>query len=361
MLLVICTVIFLVDYSGLLLHFHSKDYHKDFKYPLEDDIEPLMEQLRRGQEPSIAPINNHDYLIIKKARGKCLIDDDLHDKGIRLVYIVKSAMNHFKQRSIIRQTWGYEKRFSDVVIKTVFLLGSSDDNDLMQQIKDEYDEFQDIIQGDFIDSYYNNTLKTMMGLRWATEMCPHSKFYAFFDDDYYVSTRNMLRFLRNPVQYPAYLDQDIIHFDEMKKSNMRNLKQLIDFELPEDVKLYAGYVFHSRPQRHKFSKWYLTLEEYEFHLLPPYVTAGGYVLSKNALQDFYYGSYFVKRFRFDDVYMGLIAKKLTIEPFHCEEFHFYMKQPITAQNYRYVVASHGFSNPEVMERIWKKQKEFGNA
>jgi hypothetical protein len=27
-------------------------------------------------------------------------------------------------------------------------------------------------QGDFVDSYYNNTIKTMMGLRWAVETCP---------------------------------------------------------------------------------------------------------------------------------------------------------------------------------------------
>lgn len=32
-----------------------------------------------------------------------------------------------------------------------------------------------------------------------------SRFYVFVDDDYYVSTRNLLRFLRNPLNYPGYL------------------------------------------------------------------------------------------------------------------------------------------------------------
>ena len=32
-----------------------------------------------------------------------------------------------------------------------------------------------------------------------------SRFYMFVDDDYYVSTRNLLRFLRNPVNFPKYL------------------------------------------------------------------------------------------------------------------------------------------------------------
>jgi hypothetical protein len=32
-----------------------------------------------------------------------------------------------------------------------------------------------------------------------------SRFYMFVDDDYYVSSRNLLRFLRNPINYPRYL------------------------------------------------------------------------------------------------------------------------------------------------------------
>jgi hypothetical protein len=41
-----------------------------------------------------------------------------------------------------------------------------------------------------------------------------------------------------------------------------------------------------------------------------------------------------------------VAKKLDIEPFHCPDFHFY-KQPYNSVNsYRYVVASHGFDDPQ---------------
>ena len=58
---------------------------------------------------------------------------------------------------------------------------------------------------------------------------------------------------------------------------------MVDFDLPEDVELYAGFVFHSAPHRHKPGKFYVSLEEYPFHLWPPYVTAGAYVLSRAAL------------------------------------------------------------------------------
>ena len=249
LLLIILLLFYIIHQSGVHMHLTAKDYFTEFEYPLKGDIQDHMDKLRRGQEPLVSPINQHNYLIVKKARDKCIIDDpdDIHQK-IRVVYLVKSAMNNFEQRKIIRKTWGFERRFSDVNIRTVFLLGSPQDaNDpLHEKIKDEYEYFGDIVQGDFIDTYYNNTIKTMMGLRWATEICPYSRFYAFFDDDYYVSTRNILRFLRNPVNYPKYLEEDVIHFDGGPSPNQRQLKQMVDFDLPEDVKLYAGYVFHSR-------------------------------------------------------------------------------------------------------------------
>ena len=41
----------------------------------------------------------------------------------RLVYLVNSAASHFDRRDTIRRTWGFENRFADVPIRTVFLLG----------------------------------------------------------------------------------------------------------------------------------------------------------------------------------------------------------------------------------------------
>ena len=197
-LISILGIYFIISKSGILLHYYAKDYFKEFTYPMEGDITQYMNEMKSGKDPSVDPINHHDYIMIKQAKGKCIMDDsEFKDKDIRVVYIVKSALDHFKRREVIRKTWGYEKRFSDVTIKTVFLLGSSEtDTELMAKIKEESNKFSDIVQGNFIDSYYNNTIKTMMGLRWAAELCHQARFFAFFDDDYYVSTRNILRFLR---------------------------------------------------------------------------------------------------------------------------------------------------------------------
>jgi hypothetical protein len=56
-------------------------------------------------------------------KEKCLQDDLEHYEQLRVIYLVKSAVGNFERRKVIRQTWGFEKRFADVPIRTVFLLG----------------------------------------------------------------------------------------------------------------------------------------------------------------------------------------------------------------------------------------------
>ena len=69
------------------------------------------------------------------------------------MYLVKSALSNVKNRNAIRKTWGYEKRFADVQIRTVFLLGSdvSSKSSVQANIDSENEKYHDIIQGDFID------------------------------------------------------------------------------------------------------------------------------------------------------------------------------------------------------------------
>ncbi len=81
------------------------------------------------------------------------------------------------------------------------------------------------------------------------------------------------------------------------------------------------------------SKFRVSLEEYPYHLWPPYVSGNANVLSRDVLFDMYYASFFVKRVRFEDVYQGLIAKKLHLKPFHCPEFYQYGK-PYSLHGYR---------------------------
>ncbi len=92
------------------------------------------------------------------------------------------------------------------------------------------------------------------------------------------------------------------------------------------------FVFIAFPPFH-CSKWCVSLEEYPYHLWPPYVSGFGKVLSRDALFQMYYASFFVKRIRLEDIYLGLIARKLRLEPLHSPEFY-YFSRPFDLEGYR---------------------------
>lgn len=388
------------DFFGLFTHIFESSYHHSFSYPYEGDVSEFISQLRNGERPDIPPINEYNYSFVSELREKCT-DDEY--KSLRIVMMVKSAVENFEKRIGIRNTWGFEKRFYDVPVRTVFLVGRHSDEPLVEaRLKTEAARYNDIVEMDFIDAYFNNTIKTMMGFKWAIKYCLNSKFYMFVDDDMYVSLKNVLAFVRHPTAYPEYLKDRKDRYQPLGKRNKRmrratvreklatrkkpgwmfhnktkhplandnyvanfslktrNRRQVFDFQLPEDVRLFAGFVFVSAPHRHKTSKWYVSLAEYPYHLWPPYVTAGAYILSKEALVDMYYTSLYTKHFRFDDIYLGLVAKKAEIEPFHCDNFHFY-KKDYTKFNYKFVIASHGYGDSEELARVWNEQKGMGYA
>lgn len=368
-------LVLLLAYFGAFTHIFEENYFDYFdNYPLEGDITHYVDQLKRNLKPSVDPINEYKYSFLSSCETKCVLPAD---EKLRLVYIVKSATLHFDRRQAIRQSWGYEKRFSDVNIRTVFILGTNGDSDgeIQKKIELEKMSYRDIVQADFEDTYFNNTIKTMIGFKWAVQHCPNSKFYMFSDDDMYVSTKNVLSFIRNPTQYPEYMidhiaarnaesnrKKDIVNnnFTGTQKTQKKRIDPFLDLELPEDVKLLTGYVFFSAPHRHRSSKWHVTLSEYPYHMWPPYVTAGAYIVSHSVLFDLYYASFFSKHFRFDDIYVGILAKKMGIEPYHCNEFYFYKKE-FKVYQYRYVIASHGYDNPHELLSVWNQMRSAGYA
>lgn len=89
--------------------------------------------------------------------------------------MVKSKVDHFFEREVLRQTWGRHDK--NDVIQRVFLIGLPNNskksllNNLTQRIMIESAHYGDIVQKDFLDAYHNNTLQILMGLKWATEFC----------------------------------------------------------------------------------------------------------------------------------------------------------------------------------------------
>lgn len=249
-MLLFCMTAFL-NYMGVFTHLYEKDYYSEFSFPLDVDLQPLVNELLLGQVPQTKPINLFNYSYLKPCKEKCA-----NNSTPTILFVVKSALHHFNQREAIRQTWGYQNRFSDVEIRCVFLLGTGSDPEIQRQIDLEDNTYHDIVQTDFHDDYRNNTLKTMSGFKWAVEMCPTTRFVVFADDDMYISTKNVLRFLRNPLKYPGE-DPTVTPIVKSVEHRERSLKQeslaehsgyFSEEQENEDYKLYAGIILITKFQ-----------------------------------------------------------------------------------------------------------------
>ncbi|KAJ0176957.1 hypothetical protein K1T71_006966 [Dendrolimus kikuchii] len=424
----LCILVYTYYFFGIHDYLNTKDFDETFNYPLNIDLNKVAKRILGGEKPGVTPINYYPYRFLTNS-AKCGTVDQMD-----LFIVVKSAMNHFGHRMAIRKTYGQEDVIPGKIVKTLFFLGVERKKTLLQNVVDkEIDEYKDIIQMNFIDNYYNNTIKTMMSFRWVYEHCSTADFYLFTDDDMYISVKNLLDYVNKPVvtenpllerdrnTYMSKLneleeDKYKLHFSkphkldnskefenkfeqdrdrsnldlqELKKDSKIDIskfltgvnlipkrkrdrsqtKQVLEreryndiitnaMELKRDTYFYAGYVFKSAPLRLISSKWRVSLEEYPWNRWPDYVTAGAYTLSNKAMKTMYVASLFVKHFKFDDIYLGIVAKKLGIKPVHCADFYYY-KKIYTKDAYKDVIASHGFADHEELLRVWYEQNGNG--
>lgn len=195
-------------------------------------------------------------------------------KSTELLVCVFSKPMNVENRIAIRDTWG--RALTSAGAEVVFLLGKSRGPILHEEIR----AYADIVQEDFIDSYYNLTLKSLAMIRYAATYCPHVKHVLKVDDDVLINTRKLLTDI-------SYL--------KLPKTIWGNLAQ------------------HWRPIREPSSKWYVPSYLYNGTHFPDFVTGVGYLMSGDCAHLLYEGSRDSRYFYLEDVFWtGIIAEKMGI-------------------------------------------------
>ena len=77
----------------------------------------------------------------------------------------------------------------------VFLLGKSVNRTLEEEITAEAGDFGDIVQGNYIDTYANLTLKALNGMEYRKRFCNQPEFVLAIDDDTYLDVPSMVAHL----------------------------------------------------------------------------------------------------------------------------------------------------------------------
>ncbi|XP_013773664.1 beta-1,3-galactosyltransferase 5-like [Limulus polyphemus] len=198
-----------------------------------------------------------------------------------ILVLVHTAPNHFIHRKLIRNTWGSIRHIHNVTISIGFLLGETDQR-LQSRIRQEKDQHHDIIQGSFVDSYRNLSLKHIMGYKWATEFCPKATFILKLDDDVYVDTFQIVRFL-------------LFTFGRSPTS------------------VLACSVVSAGTLPHRNGKWGVTRKEFSFDTYPEYCSGMGYFVTLDIARDILAASKRLPFFWVDDIFVtGIVAEALDL-------------------------------------------------
>lgn len=229
--------------------------------------------------------------VFKKERGSFLQLPDINCRQDPpfLVLLVTSSHEQVFVRTVIRNTWGKEKNVHGRPIKTFFLLGATASKDLSKVVAQESQRHRDIIQKDFVDAYFNLTLKTMMGIEWIHRFCPQATFVMKTDSDMFVNVYYLTELL-------------------LKKNRT--------------TRFFTGFLkLNEFPIRDKANKWFVSKYEYPWDKYPPFCSGTGYVFSSDVASQVYNVSDSVPFIKLEDVFVGLCLAKLKIrlEELHSEQ------------------------------------------
>ncbi|KAG7277457.1 hypothetical protein CRUP_022545 [Coryphaenoides rupestris] len=95
-----------------------------------------------------------------------------------------------EHRINIRRTWGNQTLVQDKVVRLFFLLGRPSVGNVVQiqqQVMEESNEFGDLLESDFLDSYKNLTIKTMMMMEWLCSYCTTATYAMKIDSDMFLN------------------------------------------------------------------------------------------------------------------------------------------------------------------------------
>uniref|UniRef100_A0A673IZ06 Hexosyltransferase n=1 Tax=Sinocyclocheilus rhinocerous TaxID=307959 RepID=A0A673IZ06_9TELE len=243
-----------------------------------------------------------------------------------LVLMVPVAPHEVEARNAIRSTWGNESSVQGKAVLTLFLVGLTGGAEAQQQLEEESRQHRDILQSNFVDSYFNLTIKTMVIMDWLATRCSQAAYAMKVDSDMYINLENLMSLLLSP---------------NTPRQNY-----------------ITGYLMWDRPViRDKNSKWYVAEELYPEPKYPTYLLGMGYVFSNDLSEKIVEASKEVKAFNIEDAYVGACLRQLGVAPSSPpdpSQFRAYLGQYNREDFLRVITTILG--SPQQLIDIWKDVK-----
>ncbi|XP_059090994.1 beta-1,3-galactosyltransferase 5-like [Tigriopus californicus] len=224
----------------------------------------------------VAKVKSFDLTFVQRpwvlTANKCAKDSTI-------LNLIHSHAKRREFRDAIRETWANQPNFL-----TVFVLARSGSDELEESTKAESEQFGDILKLDFLDSYKNLTFKHASAYRWAIENCPDVQYILKADDDTFVDTLHLPRYIQAFDMLPS--TSFILCYVQTTENPIRNPKG-------------------------KNSKWFLDLNEYPRDDFPNFCAGAAYLTTLGAIKLIYEQLSDTPFLFIDDVLLtGLVVENL---------------------------------------------------
>jgi hypothetical protein len=215
------------------------------------------------------------------------------------IYIF-TPVKSFTKRQLIRNTWA-NKSLNLFDFNLVFIIGKTNDSNNKSNIDKllhlEQQKYNDLIQGNFIDSYRNLSYKSLIAWKWIKNNCNKASYIIKLDDDVFLNIFKLKQILNNYNIFKS-INNSFICYLYTRSKPIRDLKSI-------------------------YSKWYVTQNEYNLNLYknmsifddgyPCYCRGVGVVMTPDIISKLYLKSFQIKLFWIDDVYVGILGKYVNVK------------------------------------------------
>ncbi|KAK2157394.1 hypothetical protein NP493_1883g00014 [Ridgeia piscesae] len=197
--------------------------------------EQVPEQIYYRRQETI--VNPFPYVLVTSPRTAC-------PDGIILVIVVHSHPSYRDRRDAIRRTWGRYgngQQGKPRSTRLVFALGV-DPKVSADAVRAESEIYDDIIQGNFVDSYKNMTLKSLFGLKWVSEQCARVPYMLKSDDDTFISIPYLIEILQATRPTRSIMGPHNLGSPVYRTGRWAISKELFPFNRYPEYESGSGYV-----------------------------------------------------------------------------------------------------------------------
>ena len=126
--------------------------------------------------------------------------DGLERSGLTWIVGIYSTPEQSARRKLLRETWANASLFRKNVFQTFFVMGRTSDAH-QKSIQAEFDQYHDIVQGDFVDEFRNATLKGLLALNYVSHYCRAAKYFIKANDDTFVNIFSVMHLLQESLSH----------------------------------------------------------------------------------------------------------------------------------------------------------------